>query len=258
MESSLKWQSRAIRTTLISLLCVAAPLSLYYMLGVVWWNQVFGIAGRPVMVFSLHGPLHSTVCFMGWALFYALAAVFPAWIFDVTKRMRAHTYLRTPFSPFRAAMAFFTPVQQIGLPYSIMRSLSFRAENRLANDGLLRFWWLSWILMFAGAVHYEASGFTGVFVPNWNLDTVLIYGGATLFCALSVPIVTSIERALRRGINPLAPVDRISYAGGSAEDVKHSSVSIAAGRPVGESELERQFSELEGVCIKLARQKEIA
>lgn len=218
--------SQMIRTALVTLLSTGAPLSLLYMLAAVSWFNIFG-SGAPGRLVHLPYPVMSTVCLLGWVYFAFIAAVFPCWLYDVTKRIAARRYLPLPFSATRAAMVFFIPVQQIGLPFYVVNSLRFRAQQRLSGGLIVRAWWLSWLFMFSGAVRT-------LFVNN-DPETVWVYGGATIFCILSLMVVFVIEHALSYSNSDSAetytvfesPATCLVAAG--SED--HDSVAIALKAP---------------------------
>jgi hypothetical protein len=180
--------SQFTRTGLATLLMTGAPLSLLYVLDVVYWRSLFG-PSAPGALLILPYPVYSTVCLLGWVHLFMIAGFFPAWLFDLSKRITSQRYLPLPFTPAKAAMVFFIPVQQVGLPYFVMNSLRFRAQQRGTSSTLLKLWWASWLLMFTGAARI-------VFV-NGDLEQLWLYGSATLFCALSLLVMFVLETSLK-------------------------------------------------------------
>lgn len=180
--------SQFTRTALATLLMTGAPLSLVYVLAVVYWRALLG-PSAPGALLNLPYPVYSTVCLLGWVHFFMIAGFFPAWLFDISKRVTSKCYLPLPFTPAKAAMAFFIPVQQVCLPYYVMNSLCFRAQQRGTSNNLLRFWWASWLLMFTGAMRI-------LFVAG-DLEQFWLYGSATLFCVLSLFVMFVLESSLQ-------------------------------------------------------------
>ncbi len=208
--------SQVIRAALVTLLATGAPLSLTYLLAEVSWNGVFG-AGAPGRLVYLTYPEMHTVCLMGWVYFALIGAMFPAWLFDVTRRIGQQRYLPLPFSPARAALAFFVPLQQIGLPYYVVRSLRFRVEQRLSESVMVQAWWISWLLMFSGAIRI-------VFV-NHDFEQFWLYGCATVFCIFSLLVIFGIERALEQLKEQAGKLSQESISASLSTDLLQQSTS---------------------------------
>src|SRR5262249_21285959 len=102
-------KSRAISSALMTLLAVASPLSL------VWLLYCFQCLYLPFAVAR-------TVALLGWCLFAMLMFVFPLWLHDASARVARTSLLPLPFSRVGAAVAFFVPVRHTLMPYSVMRS----------------------------------------------------------------------------------------------------------------------------------------
>lgn len=180
--------SLVIRSALATLLVTGAPLSLLYLLDVVYWGSI--ISGLPnATLIQLPYPVYHTVCLLGWVYFALIAAFFPLWLLDITGRAAA-TNRQLPFAPLRAASAFFVPVQQITLPFFILRSLEFRANACVRPSLALKAWWATWLLMFSGAVR--------ILLVNSSLEQLWLYGGATLFCVSSLLLIVRVEHGFTR------------------------------------------------------------
>lgn len=228
--------SKFAAKSLLLLLKVAPPLCLLWIAYICTWPYSL-----------LYNPVHfiaSQIAILGWAVFYAIAALFPLWLFQVTRRLQEKCDFGLPFSPWMAALCFFIPIAQIGLPYSIMKSVLFRLEHRTPNDKSLNFWWASWIALFFSAV-------CGSLILNlfsqlllFKLASVSLYGSATIFCWLSAKLVERVESSLAGAgsANAASGADVPWYQQALSNN------STASGRPLlGHSPVDQ------GVVIKFAR-----
>lgn len=178
-------KSRIISSSLIVLLAAASPLSL------VWLLYVMDLVMLPF------GVAH-TVAFLGWCLFYMLMVVFPLWLHDASSRADEVSRLPLPFTRVGAAVAFFVPVRHTLMPYSVMRSLLFRATGKLSTATLVKTWSASWLVMLSGAGAYVLSKLAIVSL-GFKLLTLSIYGPAAVFCFLSLLLVLRFERGMSSG-----------------------------------------------------------
>lgn len=177
--------SNLTRKSLVMLLKIAPPLCIVWMLYACTW---------PFSLLFL--PVAQLVANLGWLTFYAIAAAFPLWLFYATKRVHEQSDFGMPFSPWMAAVSFFVPVAQIGMPYSVMKSLLFRLEHKVESDRTLKAWWASWIALFASAVFSMAGTLLPFAGLPYQIETLWLYGSATIFCLLSLRLVNRVESAL--------------------------------------------------------------
>jgi hypothetical protein len=178
-------KSRAISTALMMLLAAASPLSLVWLL-------------YYVRLLYLPWALASTVAVMGWCLFAMLMVVFPLWLHDASTRVARTSLLPLPFSRVDAAVAFFVPVRHTLMPYSVMRSLLFRATRQLSTEALVKTWSASWLALLSGAGIYVLYSLHLIRV-GYDLITIAIYGPAAVFCFLSLLLVMRFENGLKSG-----------------------------------------------------------
>lgn len=198
MEERRQLPAKVTSGSLCTLLAVASPLSLYYLMLVEFWRYLWWIdPAFRLSAFDL--ALHSALSIAGWALFYLLLFVFPAWFFVTSRRVREQSHLALPFSPTRAALAFVTPIQQIALPAVVMRSLSFRAEQKLPPAKLMNAWWCSWLTLFTCGVHFFLLHICNLAFLRIDphIAVFWLYGSASIFCALSLALVVRIEQGLQ-------------------------------------------------------------
>lgn len=185
--------SRVIRATVVNLLFWAPPFCLAWMLYAVWWDGLFHTKGIDASL-SFLAPYAHAISISGWVIFLSLLVAFPLWLRDVSRRINAQSSL--PFSPLRAALAFFIPVQQIGLPYSVARSLCFRLDRKVGRDPLLLAWWGSWLLMLPAGIYYGASSVLHASMMSYSHLVLWVYGSAAVFCTLALLVVLRMERGL--------------------------------------------------------------
>ncbi len=165
--------SKCIRAALVSLLIAAPILSIAWMMYAVSWDYLLGIRGISA-AFSFLRPYGSAIAISGWAIFVGLVAIFPLWLNDVSKLISERSSL--PFSAQRAAFSFFVPLQQIGLPYQIFKSLCFRLNRRLGADALLISWSIAWVVMLAAGIAYALTDLFHIHSPH----IILLCSGSTV------------------------------------------------------------------------------
>jgi len=176
-------KSRAISSALVTLLAAASPLSL------VWLLYCFNCLYLPL-------ALASMVAELGWWLLAMLMLVFPLWLHDASVRVARTSLLPLPFSRVGAAAAFFVPVRHTLMPYSVMRSLLFRATRELSTGTLVRIWSCSWLALLSGAGIYVLHELQ-LITASYYLMTMAIYGSAAVFCFLSLLVVMRFENGMK-------------------------------------------------------------
>ena len=186
--------SRGVKAALLTLLALAPPFCIAWLMYAVWWDGVLPIKGVG-HAFHFLNPYHSFIATSGWVIFAGLLAAFPLWLRDVSRMINAHSVL--PFSPMRAALAFFVPFQQILLPYSISRSLCFRLDRKVGRDPLLLAWTASWLLMLPAGIAYAVADLPGVHFSSYSHLILWVYGSAAMFCSLALLLVLRIENGLK-------------------------------------------------------------
>lgn len=176
-------KSIIISNAMIALLAVSSPLSLVWLLYV---------ANLLMLPYSVAGA----VAYAGWCLFFSLMFVFPLWLHDASARVSEISKLPLPFTRVSAATAFYVPVRQTLMPYSVMRSLLFRATGELSTGTLVKAWSASWLVMLSGAGAYVLASL-GIVSLGYKLLTLLIYGPAAVFCFFSLLLVLRFEQGMR-------------------------------------------------------------
>lgn len=200
--------NRVLKVSLVTILTLGAPLSLLWMIDCISFSAIIQNEAMQSMLTGVHhfgnkyyfyfnvlpGLSHPLVGILGWEVFGFLAILFPLWFFESAKRVKRVSTLQLPFSENLAAMAFFIPFRQLVLPHNIINSLMYRVSPDNKSSKLLVVWSGAWITMLIGSIIYTMSELLKHHILPWNIQVSMIYGAATVFCALGAAIVLKFER----------------------------------------------------------------